>query len=147
MKKYHSSTLRNAVNFTNFTIFHLFYIFTKICFYQMSFVTQSTQLTMAPKCVSRSESLESCFPPQIYWSRISRDETPEMYLPKAPRVILIKAFYESLSLKPQNYMYILFILGCHMLTKEFWGEFPGVPGVRTWHLHYRWPGFNPWLGN
>lgn len=26
-------------------------------------------------------------------------------------------------------------------------EFPGGPGVKTWHFVYRGPGFNPWFGN
>ena len=34
-----------------------------------------------------------------------------------------------------------------MLTKDFFGEFPGDPVVRTWHFHYQVPGFNPWSGN
>lgn len=55
----------------------------------MKLMAQSSQLTMAvvPKHVSRSESPESCFPSQVYWIRISREE---------PQMILIKAFYESL---------------------------------------------------
>ena len=30
--------------------------------------------------------------------------------------------------------------------KRKW-EFPGGPGVKTWHFDYRGPGFNPWSGN